>query len=189
MTPLFEAALELQIFFAERRWQSCIIGGIALLRWGEPRFTRDVDVTLLAGFGREDEFITPILASGYRGRIPDTAEFAMRNRVLLVHSPHGIPIDIALGGLPFEALAVERSTLYEFEPGCSLRTCSAEDLVVQKLFAFRTRDLLDVETVVVRHKGRLDWSYIESQLAPLVELKEQPEIMAVFSKLKNTRSL
>jgi len=184
MTPLLEAALELQNFLSARGWQFCTIGGIALLRWGEPRFTRDVDVTLLAGFGREDEFIDPFLSSGYRGRIPDVAGFARRNRVLLLDSPLGIPIDIALGGLPFEALVVERASLYEFEPGCALLTCSAEDLIVQKLFAFRTRDVSDVETVVIRQRGRLDWPYLETHLAPLAELKEQPEIMAVFSELR-----
>jgi hypothetical protein len=184
MTPLFEAALELQNFFIQRQWQFCLIGGIALLRWGEPRLTRDVDVTLLTGFGREDEFIAPILSSGYRGRIPDASEFARRNRVLLVDSPQGVPIDIALAGLPLEALVVERASLYEFETGCSLRTCSAEDLIVQKLFAFRTRDVLDVETIVLRQHDRLDWAYIEAQLSPLAELKEQPEIMDVLSKLR-----
>src|SRR5260370_24207244 len=112
MTPLLEAASELQDFLNQRQWLFCIIGGIALLRWGEPRFTRDVDVTLLAGFGRENEFITPILSSGYRGRIPHAAEFARRNRVLLLQSPQGVPIGIALGGLPFEALAVERASPY-----------------------------------------------------------------------------
>jgi len=136
------------------------------LRWGEPRFTRDVDVSLLSGFGREDEFIAPILSSAYRGRIPEAGEFARRNRVSLLDSPDGVPIDIALAGLPFEALAVERASLYEFEPGCSLRTCSAEDLMVQKLFAFRTRDVAGVETIVVRQRGHLDWTYIEKQLGP-----------------------
>jgi len=184
MTPLLEAALELQHFFSRQGWQFCIIGGIALLRWGEPRFTRDVDVTLFSGFGREDEFITLILSSGYRGRIPDASEFAQRNRVLLLDSPHGVPIDIALAGLPFEAMVVERASLYEFEPGCSLRTCSAEDLIVQKLFAFRTRDLADVETIVLRQRGLLDWPYIETQLSPLAELKDQPEIMDWFSKFR-----
>ena len=184
MTPLLGAALELQKFFHERDWRFCIIGGIALLRWGEPRFTRDVGVSLLSGFGREDEFIAPILSSAYRGRIPDAAGFARRNRVLLIDSPQGAPIDIALAGLPFEALVVERASLYEFEPGCSLRTCSAEDLMVHKLFAFRTRDVADVETVVVRQRGRLDWAYIEKQLAPLAEMKEQKEIMDLFYKLR-----
>ena len=98
---------------------------------------------------------SPIL-SAYRGRIPDAGEFARRNRVLLVDSFGGVPIDIALAGLPFEALAVERGSLYEFEPGCSLRTCSAEDLMVHKLFAFRTRDRADVESIVVRQRLRLE---------------------------------
>ena len=184
MTPLLEAALELQTFFDQRHWRFCIIGGIALLRWGEPRFTRDVDATLLSGFGREDEFITPILASNYRGRIPDAAEFARRNRVLLLESSGGIPIDIALGGLPFESLAVERASLYQFEAGCVLRTCSAEDLVVLKLFAFRTKDVADVETVVVRQRGQLDWAYIEAQLGPLADLKQEPEILDAVARLR-----
>ena len=78
------------------------------LRWGEPRFTRDVDATLLTGFEAEDEFILPILSSGYRGRIPDAAGFARRNRVLLIESGQGVPIDIALAGLPFEKLLAIR---------------------------------------------------------------------------------
>jgi hypothetical protein len=184
MTPLFAAALQLQEFFTRRQWPFCLIGGIALQRWGEPRFTRDVDVTLLTGFGREEEFIAPILASGYRGRIPDAAEFARRNRVLLVDSPDGVSIDIALGGLPFEALMVERASAYEFEAGCRLKTCSAEDLIVLKLFAFRPRDVLDVETVVLRQRACLDWAYIEEHLSPLAQLKGQPEIMDVFRKLR-----
>lgn len=184
MTPLLGAALELQEFFNERGWKFCIIGGIALLRWGEPRFTRDVDVSLLTGFGREGEFIAPILDSTYRGRIPDAAAFAHKNRVLLLDSPQGIPIDIALAGLPFEALVVERASLHEFEPGCALKTCSAEDLMVHKLFAFRTRDVADVETIVQRQRGRLDWTYIEQQLRPLADLKGQKEILELFRKLR-----
>jgi hypothetical protein len=182
--PLLRTALELQDFFIRRRWRFCVIGGIALLRWGEPRFTNDIDVTLLAGFGRENDFIDPLLASNYRGRVPDAAEFARLNRVLLLDSAEGIPIDIALGGLPFEALMVERASLHDFEPGCTLLTCSAEDLIVQKLFAFRTRDIADVEGIVVRQRRLLDWTYIEEHLGPLAEIKEQPEIMAVFSRLR-----
>ena len=184
MTPLLEAARDLQAFLTERRWKFCIIGGIALLRWGEPRFTRDVDVTLLTGFGREDEFIAPLLEGGYRGRVTDAAGFARRNRVLLLTAPSGAPVDIALGGLPFEEEMVERSSLFEFTAGCRLRTCSAEDLVVLKLFALRPRDVLDVETVVIRQRGALDWAYVERQLEPLSEVKAQPEIMEAFARLR-----
>jgi len=187
MTPLLEAASDLQDFLNQRQWRFCIIGGIALLRWGEPRFTRDVDVTLLCGFGREEEFIDPLLASAYRGRISGADDFARRNRVLLIESPNGVPIDLALGALPFEEAMVDRSSIFEFASGCVLRTCSAEDLVILKLFAFRPRDVVDVETVVVRQRGVLDWAYIESQLGPLSALKDQPEIMQALARMRRLR--
>lgn len=183
MTPLFEAAYEFQGFVEARGWPFCFIGGLALLRWGEPRFTRDVDVSLLVGFGKEDSYIRPLLAA-YRHRINDALEFARRNRVLLLEASNGVPLDIALGGLPYEALAVERSTTFEFEDGCLLRTCSAEDLIVQKLFAFRPRDVSDVEGIAIRMAGQLDWEYVENQLRPLAEVKDEPAILAKLAKLR-----
>lgn len=81
---------------------------------------------------------------------------------------------------------IDRATLFEFEPGCLLKTCSAEDLVIQKLFAFRKRDVLDVETIVSRHGNRLGWTYIERYLSELAELKEEPEIMEYFSKIRHS---
>ena len=183
MTPLLAAALGIQEFCDQRGWKSCIIGGIAVLRWGEPRFTRVVDLTLLTGFGNELEFVESLLKSGYRGRISDAADFALKNRVLLLESPEDIPIDISLAGFPFEGLAIERSSLFEFEPGCNLRTCSAEDLIVQKLFASRPRDLFDVQTADKQHAG-IDWAYVEMQLGPLAEIKEQSDIMVYLAKLR-----
>jgi hypothetical protein len=69
MNDLFDAARDLQAELDRRGWRFCFIGGIAVLRWGEPRFTGDVDVTLLCPFGSEDEFTEPLLRSGYTGRI------------------------------------------------------------------------------------------------------------------------
>jgi hypothetical protein len=187
MSILLDAALDLQQFFDVRRWRFCIIGGLAVVRWGEPRFTRDVDVTLLCPFGSEDEMSGPLLGAGYIGRISDARDFARKNRVLLLQTSNGVPIDIALGALPFEESVVERSSLFEFDDRCALRTCSAEDLIVLKLFAFRTRDLLDAESIVIRQRGSLDWVYIESNLEPLAEVKGQPEIMAALRDIRRTQ--
>ncbi|MDY0165339.1 MAG: hypothetical protein RBS80_02285 [Thermoguttaceae bacterium] len=46
-----------------------------------------------------------------------------------------------------------------------------------KAFAARPKDWLDIEGVIIRQTGRIDWTYIRRQLLPLVELKEAPEIM------------
>jgi hypothetical protein len=56
--------------------------------------------------------------------------------------------------------------------------------VILKLFAYRPRDVADVETVVVRQRGVLDWPYIESHLAPLSEVKQQPEIMETLGRMR-----
>jgi hypothetical protein len=40
MNALFEAAKEVADFMKARRWKFCVIGGLAVQRWGEPRLTR-----------------------------------------------------------------------------------------------------------------------------------------------------
>jgi hypothetical protein len=44
-----------------------------------------------------------------------------------------------------------------------------------------------VETIVIRQRGALDWQYIATNLQPLAEAKDQPEIMATFEKLRQAR--
>ena len=105
---LLDTARELQDFCDARGWRSCLIGGIAVQRWGESRVTRDVDLTLLTGFGRERNFIDDLLAH-YGPRIADSAQFALRSRVLLLNSSSGIGIDISLGAPDVRVRAGPRS--------------------------------------------------------------------------------
>jgi len=183
MIELVGAAVELQTFCEGRGWGFCFIGGLALQHWGEQRLTRDVDATLLTGFGDERSFVDPLL-SRFTARRPDAGAFALKNRVLLLETESGIPLDVALGGLPFEAEAVARSRAVVFAPEIALRICSAEDLVIMKAFADRPRDWVDLEGVLVRQGGALDWTYIHRHLIPLVEVKEAPEIMPRLEALR-----
>ena len=89
-----------------------------------------------------------------------------------------MPIDIALAAFPFEEEVVEGSSEYSFTPDITLRTCSAEDLIILKAFADRPQDWVDVEGVIVRQTARLDRKYILERLTTLCELKEAPEIVA-----------
>ncbi len=176
MNEVIRAAAQLQAVCETNRWRFCLIGGLALQRWGEPRETIDVDLTLLTGFGGEDPYVSELLRH-FEPRMPNAAEFAFIHRVLLVRTASGVGIDIALGGLPFEEQVVTRSSLFTFPPDIPLRTCSAECLIVLKAFAARPKDWLDIEGTIIRQTGRLDWTYIRRQLLPLVELKDTPGIM------------
>ncbi|OGA68030.1 MAG: hypothetical protein A3G81_20465 [Betaproteobacteria bacterium RIFCSPLOWO2_12_FULL_65_14] len=53
MGTVLEAAFEVQSFLVQAGERFCFIGALALQRWGEPRATRDVDLTLLCPFGAE----------------------------------------------------------------------------------------------------------------------------------------
>lgn len=182
---LVEQGLELQELLAAQGWEFCFIGGIAVQRWSEPRFTKDMDLTVLTGYGPEEKF-TRFLLSHFKARIHDPIEFAIYNRVVLLQNEHGTGIDISLGALPFEEDAVRRSTIQKFVPGISLRLCTAEDLIIMKSFAARPLDWHDVRGVLVRQGTKtLDWPYIDGHLAVLAELKEEPEIVTQLQKLRD----
>src|SRR2546426_6506925 len=95
------AAEEVQAFCQRHHWGFCFIGGVAVQRWGEPRLTQDVDLTLLTGSGKEEVFIDELLQS-FPARRGDAREFALANRVLLISTPAAVAVNIALGALPFE---------------------------------------------------------------------------------------
>lgn len=181
MNALFEAAKEVCEFMAARRWEFCIIGGLAVQRWGEPRTTLDADITLLARWGEEESYVAAIL-DRFASRIPDGPAFAMTRRVLLIRASNGKDVDISLGALPFEVAMIRRAAQVEFAPGLLLPCCTAEDLFIMKTFAARPRDWLDAEAVVIRQKS-LDMEYILSHLADLCELKESPDILARAKRL------
>ena len=176
MNKIIQAAAELQNICQSQGWQFCFIGGIALQHWGEPRETIDVDLSLLVGFGQEQQFIEMLLQH-FEPRISTAAEFAQERRVLLLRSIEDVGLDVAMAALPYEELMIQRSSYIEYVPGLSLRICSAEDLIVLKAFAGRGQDWVDVEGIIVRQTGKLDWDYIFEQLRPLAELKDAPGIL------------
>ncbi len=187
MNLLFEAMADIGLFFNEKGWHFCVIGGLAIQRWGEPRSTQDVDITLLTGFGNEAHFVQEILEK-YSPRISSAHDFALENRVLLITTSHGVEIDISLGALPFEEEMVKRAILFEFSPGILFPLCTAEDLLVMKAFAGRPRDWSDIEGIIVRQRNKLDTTYVFNQLEFLCALKEDdltiPRIQDILKKKK-----
>ena len=182
MNELLEAAKQLQDVVLAEGWKFCFIGGLALQRWGEPRFTRDVDITLLTGFGNEETYVDRLLEL-FPARIKSAREFALMNRVMLLTSREGVGLDIAMGALPFEESAVSRATYFEYASDAYLLTCSAEDLVIMKAFASRSQDWVDVEGIMIRQQGKLDKTYITQHLRTLCEVKEDLTILSRLEEL------
>jgi len=177
MHPAIEAALELQQFLDAHGEKFCIIGGLAVQRWGEVRLTVYADATLLTDWSRDEIVTDLLLGSPFQPRLPDARDFALKNRVLLLKNTKGTHVDIALGAMEFENRAVTRSSLWTLSENAKLRTCSAEDLLVHKTFAGRTRDWTDIEGILLRQGPKLDLDLVCSELRPLLDLKGTPEAM------------
>jgi hypothetical protein len=182
-TPIRTAA-EVQNVLDRQRWKYCFIGGIAVQKWGQPRFTQDVDLTIFTGFGREQAVIDALL-EWFPARVRGARAFAIENRVLLLRTVDGIDLDVSCGAFPFEESAVSRARKVQVLPGVRLRLCTAEDLIVYKAFAGRPLDWADVESIIAKQpRGKLDWRYVYAQLKPLAELKEDPQIVPRLKELR-----
>lgn len=161
------------------RLPACLIGGLAVQRWGEPRATQDVDLTVLAPYGEEARPLD-VLLGAFRARTPDARAFAERYRVLRLESAEGIGIDVSLAALPFEIEVLERAVAWTLASDIRLRVCTAEDLLVYKLIAARPRDLVDIDGLVRLQHRTLDVDRIREQTATLAEALEAPDLLAPF---------
>ncbi|MCX8097630.1 MAG: nucleotidyl transferase AbiEii/AbiGii toxin family protein [Casimicrobiaceae bacterium] len=182
---VLEATTDVERFCRSRAWRFCFIGGLAVQRWGELRATRDADMTLLVGWGHEEPYVDALLAE-FESRLPaeQAREHALRHRVLLLKHPNGTPLDIGLGGLPFEERSIERASFFRVNERFGYTTCSAEDLIVHKVFAARPQDWVDVQAILRRQGDRLNWAQIETELEPLLDLLEVPERLDILRKMK-----
>jgi len=130
-----------------------LIGGQAVLLYGEPRLTRDIDVTLGLPPSDVDRLLS--LAAGLSldilaGR---PAEFAAETSVLPCREPAtAIRIDFIFSWSAYEQEAlnrVNRVTLGATE----VCFASPEDVVVHKIIAGRPRDLEDVRSILIKNPG------------------------------------
>ena len=159
---------------------SCVIGGLAVQRWGEPRATQDVDLSVLAPVGDERRPLDLLLGS-FAARRPDALAFAVANRVLLIQAKNQVAVDVGLAGSAFEVEVLARSSPWVYSDA-AIVTCSAEDLVIYKLVAGRARDVADVEGIVRRQGRRLDAERIRRYGALFAELKEEPDLLRPFEE-------
>lgn len=181
LPELARAAGHITAFLERKGRASCVIGGVAVSRWGAPRATEDVDLAVLADFGEELVVLRELL-SEYPSRINEPEAFVGANRIALLLLPGNIKADVSLAAFPFEQEAIERSSVWQLPEDLRIRTCSAEDLVIYKLVAGRPGDIQDIIGIVQRQGGRLDLARIRQWGARFVELKEDPDLLRPFEE-------
>lgn len=161
---MFEALLKLLARELDRaQIPYMVIGGQAVQLYGEPRMTRDIDLTLGLGSEGLDRVLAVCGACGLKPLPAAPAEFVRETMVLpALEERTGIRVDFVFSFTDYERQAISRSRSIELG-GVSVRFATVEDVVIHKLVAGRLRDLEDVRSIVLKHPG-LDRGYVEEWL-------------------------
>ena len=115
-----------------------VFGGQAVLSYGEPRLTRDIDFTLGIEPGELAKVLSVIQKIGLRVLTEKPEEFVRETLVLPVIDPEtSIRVDFVFSLSHFERAAIERSQINDVG-GVGVRFVSLEDLIVMKVLAGRT---------------------------------------------------
>ena len=130
-----------------------VIGGQAVLLYGEPRLTRDIDVTMGMGVDGLDKVKQITQFVGLRSLIQNEKEFVERNMVLpTIDKKSAIRVDFIFSFSPYERQAIERAR--NIKLGRSLvKFASLEDVVIHKVIAGRARDLEDVKSILLKNQN------------------------------------
>lgn len=171
---MFQQLLEKIALGLEKRGLAyMVIGGQAVLLYGEPRLTKDIDITIAAGPERLPEVLEMVRAFEWQVLVTSPAEFVRERMVLPCLEPvSGIRIDFIFSFSLYERQAMERVRRVQIG---SAQVCfvSPEDLIIHKIVAGRPRDLEDARTVLIKNPT-IDKLYIRDWLKQFEEGLETP---------------
>ena len=140
-----------------------IIGGQAVLLYGEPRLTRDIDITLGIDLGGVDTLLTVVRELSLKPIPEDVRAFVSKTMVLpVLEEDTGIRVDFILSFTPYESEAIKRARILKFKEQ-EVRFASPEDVIIHKIFAGRPRDLEDVGGIILKNSD-IDRAYIRRWL-------------------------
>ena len=166
--------------------QACIpymvIGGQAVLLYGEPRLTRDIDVTLGIGVSELARIKKVLPAMGLKVLVKKDQEFVERTMVLPTKDRETeIRVDFIFSFSPYERQAIGRARAVKVGR-IQVKFASLEDVVIHKVVSGRPRDLEDIKSILVKNR-KYDSNYISGWLKEFDQSLNQ-NLLETFKKTK-----
>lgn len=186
LSPPAELLGALSTAFAGLGVKWYVFGAQAVLCWGRPRFTEDIDVTVQPGTVTTAQLIDVLQRAGFALRVEGTPAFIAQTRVIpFTFRDTGWALDAVLGGPGLEEAFQQRAVDVEVAPGLTVPVISAEDLIVTKVLAGRAKDLDDVQGILAARSGQLNVDSVRRTLSMLEEALGVSDLAAVFERLLN----
>lgn len=140
-----------------------IIGGQAILLYGEPRLTRDIDVTLGIGIDELGKIKSMATTLKLKSLVADVENFTQKTMVFpVIDEKSGIRVDFIFSFSSYEKQAINRAKEIEFGQ-TKVKFAALEDVVIHKIVAGRARDIEDIKSILLKNLD-YDAHYIEKWL-------------------------
>ena len=156
-----------------------IIGGQAVLLYGEPRLTRDIDITLGVSIDLLETLLNVVRELSLKPLPEDIEAFVRQTMVLpTLDETTGIRVDFIFSFTPYETEAIKRAkkiTILDKK----VNFASPEDLIIHKIFAGRPRDIEDVRTVLLKNPN-IEKQYIRGWLKEFDKSSEEKNFLKIF---------
>lgn len=183
MTSITEVLVDLKAVFDARDVPWYVFGAQAVVVYGRPRMTADIDVTVKTPVDEVDDLAMDLQRHGFTVRVHDLAEFVRRTRVLpVVHEATEFPVDLILAGPGLEEEFLARAIDVEIE-GTDVPFISPEDLIVTKILAGRSKDLEDARGILAKQGSGIDKSRVEVVLARIEQALDRSDLIDLFESL------
>lgn len=159
-----------------------LFGAQAVVIWGLPRLSADLDVTAQLPPKEIEDFVGAMSRAGFVSRIPDPRAHFEETRVLpFVHSATDVPLDVVVAGPGVEEEFLARSVESDHF-GVTVPIISAEDLVTAKVFAGRPKDIEDVRGILLVRWQTLDLELIRQTLSLFEAALARSDLLPVFEQ-------
>jgi predicted nucleotidyltransferase len=162
-----------------------VIGGQAVLLYGEPRLTKDIDITLGVDIDKIEEVLDSIKNIDLLPLPENTKDFVEKTFVLPVKdTATNVRVDFIFSKTSYESQAIKKSNKIKIKD-YFVKFARLEDVIIHKIFAGRPRDMEDVKSILIKNPD-FDKSYIKKWLKEFDNLIEGKNFVSIFEKfLKN----
>jgi hypothetical protein len=150
--------------------------------YGEPRLTRDIDITLGVNIDQLDTLLAVARQLSLKPLPEDIETFVRQTMVLpVLDEATGIRTDFIFSSTPYESQAIRRAERVRILDH-DVCFASIEDLIIHKIFAGRTRDIEDVEMVILKNPD-VDLRYVTKWLDTFDAASDEKNFSATFRKI------
>jgi len=163
-----------------------VIGGQAVLVYGRPRLTRDIDITLgldVDNFALVEKTCKKLKLNMLPRR---PADFAKETRALPTEEKKSrIRVDFVFSFSEYERQAINRAKKVKID-NYPAKFASCEDVIIHKMVAGRAIDEEDVKSILAKKQNSIDLKYIRKWLSQFNRISEHEGILEKFNSLLKT---